>query len=419
VNTTVIIGAGLAGLSTACELVRRGKEVTVLEAGEDVAMDASYANGSMLTPSMADPWNAPGVHRHLVASIIDPRAALKLRLSALPSLLLWGLEFLRNSAPARHLAVTRAAYRLANYSVRATRELRERLSLDYGASTCGTMKLFHDGRALENALSLARTLEPHGLRFALLDREGAILAEPEVAAIGPKITGALLFPDDESGDAHQFCVALAALIESGSGQIRRGLAAMRIETRRRAAVGVDTPAGPVEATQVVVAAGVHSRSLTRRHGIDLAIRPAKGYSVTLDVSALARRPVIPVVDDTLHVAIVPMGDRLRIAGTAEFAGMNRTIRPERIESLHEALSATYPEVARRVDMRSAVPWAGLRPMSADGLPYLGETPVRGLYVNAGHGHLGWTMAVGSARLLADIVMGEPPAMDPRPHRVGR
>lgn len=415
----VVIGAGLIGLTTAHELLQRGKQVLILDAGEDVAQGASHANGSILTPSMADPWNSPGVQRHLLASLVDRRAALILRATALPSLWLWGLKFLRNSSPARHRAATLSSFQLADYSLRQTRALREQLSLEYGASTRGTIRLFRHDEALQRGLALVQMLAEHGLHFALLDRAATIEAEPQLAPIAGRIAGALRFPNDESGDAYRFCAALAARIEACGGRLRRGLAARGIQVRHGRVLGVESLDGLIEASEVIVACGVDSQELLHVQGIDLAIRPAKGYSLTFDVSSVSRCPQVPLVEDELHVALVPMGDRLRIAGTAEFAGMDRSVRPERIQNLIEALAATYPEVARQVELRTAVPWAGLRPMSCDGLPTVGPTRVRGLYVNAGHGHLGWTMAVGSARMLVDLMTGLVPAIDTSPYRVGR
>lgn len=415
----VIIGAGLAGLSVGQALLDRGCDVILLEARDAVASEASFANGAVLTPSMCEPWNGPGVHRHLAKSLFDPHAAMKLRWSAIPSLLAWGSTFLRNSTPARHFRSARAAFLLSDYSVAATRQLRTRLALEYGASTCGTIKLFRSRRAQERGLALARMLGELGLRHELLDRERAVQEEPELEDVAPRIVGALRFPDDESGDAHRFCVALADCIKRQGGRILLGTRASNIVTRGDAAVGVATADGVVEGTAIVIAAGVHSPGLARSCGVSLAIRPVKGYSLTMDLSRLDRRPALPVVDDDLHAAIVPMQQRLRIAGTAEFAGMDRGVHPGRIENLWRVLQATYPRIARVVDRNTAVAWAGLRPVSADGLPFIGGTPTRGLYVNAGHGHVGWTMAVGAGQLLADIVLGAPPKIDPIPYRAAR
>lgn len=415
----VIVGAGLAGLSAGYALIERGCDVVLLEAHAAVASEASFANGAILTPSMCDPWNGPGVHRHLAKSLFDPHAAMKLRWTAMPSLLSWGSVFLRNSTPARYSRATRAAFLLADYSVRATRRLRGRLALEYGASVCGTMKLLRSRRAQEQGLALARMLGELGLRHEVLDRERTVREEPELEEIAPQIAGALRFPDDECGDAHRFCIALADLIERQGGRIRPGTCASHIVTRGGAVVGVATPDGVVESTSVVIAAGAQSPQLSRSCGVSLAIRPVKGYSLTLDLSRFDRVPALPVVDDDLHAAIVPMQRRLRVAGTAEFAGMNRSVCPERIENLWRVLEATYPRVVREVDRASAEAWAGLRPVSADGLPFIGGTSIRGLYVNAGHGHLGWTMAVGSGQLLADIMRGSPPDIDPTPYLAAR
>lgn len=409
-----IIGAGLAGITTAYELARRGKEVTVYEMREGIARETSFANGSMLTSAMSDPWNAPGIHRHLAASLFDPRSPMKLRLRAVPSLFIWGLRFLRNSTPARHKAATTASYRLGCYSVERTRELRELLNLQYDAASRGSMKLFRDPQAMESSLAAARLLAPIGLRFELLDRDGAVASEPELASIRAQIAGAVRFPDDESGDALKFCEALGQCIAQQGGRVLTRAPVATIAIERGKAVGVMVADDLHRTDVVVVAAGNATPRLLRPLGLSLPIKPVKGYTVTFDISHLQHRPQIPIIDDASHAAVVPLGTRLRMAGTAEFAGMDTTLSPERIDILLGLLAGIYPQIAAQIDHARGQAWTALRPMSADGLPFIGPTRVPGLLVNAGHGHLGWTLAVGSAHLLADLIAGHRLAIDPAP-----
>lgn len=414
----VVVGAGLAGLSIAMELAGRGRRVCVLEAADDVATGASFANGGLLTPSMSDPWNAPGVHRHLMASLFDPHSAMKLRPKAVPSLIGWGLRFLSRSRPEAHRRATIACYRIADYSLAVMGELRERYGLSFEASSCGSLKLFRSPAGVEASLPAAELLAQQGMRFELLDRRATLLAEPQLAQIADQIEGSIFYPGDEKGDARLYCQALRAEIESAGGEIRLGTRVSRILGGAGAVQGVQTDRGVVLAPAVVVAAATASDRLTRGFGLRLHIRPAKGYSLTLEVDD-GPMPSLPVVDDALHAAITPWGSRLRIAGTAEFAGEDRRIDPARIENLVGLLDALYPQLSGRLRMQSAFPWCGLRPMSADGLPYVGAAPVRGLWVNSGHGHLGFTMAAGSARLLADLMDGRPPEIDPAPFALMR
>lgn len=414
-DQTIIIGGGLIGLATAQSLLERGKRVRVLEALGQPGGATSFANGGLLTPSMPEPWNAPGVARHLVASLTDPAAPMKMRPLALPGLVRWGMRFLHHSSLARYRHATEANFRLALLSVRLTRAWRERLALAYDGRASGALSLFRSGTSMQEQLAMSEHLRPLGLRFSRLDRVGTVALEPQLADIARDISGALHFPDDEVGDAHALCRALAASIVAGGGRIDTQQRASRIiiSQGRVQAVEVDGEAQP--ATCVIVAAGTGSARLLKEAGVRISIAPAKGYSLTLDFTGRATLPSLPVSDRARHVVLTPLGARLRIAGTAEFAGEDLRVRPERIAPLAAALREVYPRLAGAIDPASGAPWAGLRPVSADGLPFIGPTRVAGLHVNAGHGALGFTHAAGSGRLMADLLCGTPPALDPAPY----
>ena len=280
------------------------------------------------------------------------------------------------------------------------------------------MKIFRDARAMQGPLKLAEMLAPLGLEYAVLDADGAVAAEPALADVRREIACALRFPADEVGDAFQFCEALTARFEQGGGIVRRSTRVLGITVAAGRVAGLELADGPLRAARVVIAAGNGAAGLLRGPGVRLPIRPAKGYTLTFD-AAPAGSPRLAVVDDALHAAVVPVGTRLRIAGTAEFAGNDLTIRRERIENLAKLLQAMYPGVAARLDPAAGRPWTALRPMSADGVPFVGATRIPGLYVNAGHGHLGWTLAVGSSRLVADALDGRAPDLDPAPYAATR
>ena len=415
----IVIGGGLLGLSTAYELTARGERVSVVEAREGVGLEASFANGGMLTSSMADPWNSPGVFGPLISSPFNAHSALKLRIRAIPSLMGWGLRFVRNANPAQFRLATRANFLLARYSVQVTGEIRRQLEVSYEAAKVGSMKLFRDGNALEAGRTQAQDLASLGLAFEVLDVAGAIEAEPQLTPIRDQIAGALRFPNDESGDAHLFCRALSTAVRGRGASIRLGCPVRRILTERGRVTGVETEEGELRADRVVIAAGCQSTSLLRQLGMRLPVQPAKGYSITFARQDLSSSPGVPVVDDALHAAVVPLGRRLRVVGTAEFCGFDRRIRQDRVDNLLRMARAIYPRLAADLDPARAQIWAGLRPMSADGLPFIGPTRIEGLWLNTGHGHLGWTMAAGSARLLADRMLGQPPAIDPRPYEALR
>lgn len=411
---TIVIGAGLLGLTSAYYLLERGHAVTVLERRDGPGLETSFANAGMLTPSMADPWNAPGVHRNLLKWLGRDDAPMLLRWRALPSLAAWGLQFLRHSTPARFHANLRANHALARYSLAAIGELRAREHIEYDASTAGTMKVFRDARALEHSAAISAVLAADGLRCRRLDATGVVRAEPQLAAVAADIAGGLLYPDDESGDAHRFCSALAALLQRRGAVLRYGDEVCGLLLRSGRIGGVRLRDGVVSAEHVVVAAGSHSPDLLRDSGVRLPVKPVKGYSLTLATQGV-ELPGMPVVDDALHAAVTPLGNRLRIAGTAEFAGFDRSIAPGRTANLLDLFARIYPRLSAGVASQRFEAWAGLRPVSPDGVPAIGATRLPGLYLNTGHGHLGWTMAAGSGKLLADLLTGNRADVDPAPY----
>lgn len=415
----VVVGGGLVGLSSAYVLAERGHEVMLLESREAVAQETSFANGGMLTASMSDPWNGPGVGRHLLSSLFGSGSAMKLHLHAVPSLMTWGLQFLKNSTPTRHRYACEANYHLARYSIEQTGRLREKLQLDYDASTQGTIKLFRDEQALQSSLQVAQHLEALGLNYSRLNTEQTLAVEPALSPIRNEIVGALHFPGDESGNAYQFCQALLAAFRNAGGRVEFARRVERLVMNNHSASVLTGEGRAYQADAIVIAAGNGSVPLLTPIGIRLAIAPAKGYSVTMAADDLSGRPKIPVIDDALHAAVVPLGSQLRLVGTAEFDGFNPAINPRRIDNLYALLRAVYPELYAQADRKSALNWAGFRPMSADGRPFIGPSAVKGLCINTGHGHLGWTKAVGSACLLADQIENRPPAISIEPFRIHR
>jgi D-amino-acid dehydrogenase len=410
----IVIGGGLIGVTTAYELQSRGLSTTLVEARSGVGLETSYANGGMLTPSMADPWNAPGAFGQLIRSIADPKAPVKVRLSSFPASLGWGLKFLRNANAQHYEYATCANFHLAKYSLERTRAIFEDLNLDYCAADLGTMKVFRSAAAMVGPVAHAKRLAPLGLRYQLLDAEDALRLEPALRPVGDSIAGALYFPEDGAGDAHLFCNALLSAFEELGGKTCLNEPVSGFIEDGDKVRGIRVEKGRLEADVVVVAAGPWSTKLARYVGVRLPIQPVKGYSLTFRLPP-ATGPAIPIVDDALHAAIVPIGDRLRVAGTAEIAGEDRYLNPVRIENLFELLKLVYPDIARQLDPTQGIGWTGLRPMSADGLPFVGATGPTGLYVNAGHGHLGWTCAMGSAALVVDRIMGEASAIDFQPY----
>ncbi len=412
--TTLVVGAGLLGLCTAKSLLARGERLRVLEAREGVALETSFANGGMLTPSLPEPWNDPGVHRHLAASLFDPKSAMKLHLRAVPSLFFWGIRFLRNSAPSRYFRACEDNFRLASYSLAQTQAVTRELNLRYSQGSGGTLSVFRNERDLNAKKAVADRLAALGMRYSLLDSAGVVALEPSLGDVGRKLVAGIHFRDDEFGDAQIFCVALAGALMAAGVSIDTGMQVSEIVRSNGHVTGVRVGNELIHADRVVLAAGPDSRRLLKSLAISLPVQPAKGYSVTIDVSGIAGTPRIPVLDDSMHAGVTPLDHRLRLVGTAEFTGFRKQIDQIRVDNLFDLLGALFPSIDARIDRRKTLPWAGLRPMSADGKPIIGHTPVAGLYLNTGHGHLGWSMAMGSAELLADLMQGLTPAIDPAP-----
>ncbi len=413
---TLIIGGGLIGVTTLHELAARGREVVLLEARDGLAEGASQANGGMATPSMPEPWNSPGVWRHLAASLFDPYAAMKLRFKAIPGLAFWGLQFLHGAQPRLHHAAAVANFALARYSLDRIRALTEQFGLDYDGADCGTMKIFESREAMTEPRRQAELLHSLGQPFEDLDTDGAIAHEPLLASVRERIAGALFFPADRVGDARKFTLQVAEHARRAGGDVRCGAGASELICERNRVTGVKLNTGEeMRADDIVVATGVDAPALTGPLGVRPPIQPAKGYSLTLTPPAGAVLPGLPVLDDAMHAAVVPLGERIRLVGTAEFAGADRTLRETRIDNLYRLFQRLLPDLAAQTPLSEGAPWTGLRPMSADGPPFIGPTKVGGLWLNCGHGHLGWTMSAGSASLLADQMEGVATAIDPSPY----
>lgn len=411
----LVIGSGLLGVSSAHALARQGCEVTVVDRAAGAAQGTSYANAGMLTPSMADPWNSPGIFWHLLQWLGREDAPFLLRPRALPAMLGWGLSFIAHSSPARQRASMQHNLRLAAYSIETLRELRTSLKLAYDERSRGTIKVFSGRKAFDAAAKRNATLAELGLDVRALSAAQAVELEPALAPVAARLVGAIYCPGDESGDACAFTRALAEHARDAGVTFAFNTEVTGFEFAGGRVSAALSAGGRHEADRFVVAAGSWSAPLMRHVGVALPVRPVKGYSITVPIRAWTGAPQMPVIDDALHAAATPLGSRLRVAGTAEIAGYDLALTPARIDNLFTLLLGLFPSYAPLLDRNNAEPWAGLRPMSPDGLPRIGQLGPENLFVNTGHGHLGWTLAAGSGQLLADLICGKPPAIAAAPY----
>ena len=400
----IVVGAGLLGLTTAYFLRRHGAEVEIIERQAGPGLETSFANGGMLHASQANPWNEPGVLWQALRMLGREDAALLIRPRALPRMLGWAWTFFRNSSLPRYLANVEKNARLADYSLKMLAEHIAPLALAFERADRGTLKIYRTQGELDTASRFAERCRAFEVRYKLLSSAEIVALEPALAPIAAALSGGIHFPDDVSGDALRFCRALAEQCESAGVSFRFEARAQQVLSAGGAVSGLMVDGEMLRADAVVLAAASHTPALAAGAGLKVPVQPVKGYSLTVPMADWRVQPQVPVIDEHFHAAVCPLGAQLRVAGTAEFAGFDTTLTASRINNLYALIHGIYPAESRHIDRRACVEWTGLRPMSPDGVGIMGRTAVKGLYLNTGHGHLGWTMAPGAGKLVADDIM---------------
>jgi D-amino-acid dehydrogenase len=406
----IVIGAGVVGSTTALTLAERGLEVTLIERHGEPAAETSHANGGGITPGHAEPWNSPGIIRRLLTRSGEGEP-FRIRPGALPGLSGWGLRFLANSRPGRYYFNARANTRLAVYSGHCLKALRERYELNYHQYTDGSLELYFSQAELDHALELRRRIGDPGVEIHLLGVREAVALEPALEPIAARLVGAMQLPLHESGDACEFSTEMVRCARSLGARVLFDTEVATINRNNDRIIGVQTDKETIHADAVVLAAGCASPSLARPLGLRLPIYPVKGYSATLELDQVELAPTMPLLDLEQRIVTARYDRRLRMAGLADFEGHDRSIRPERIARLLDSAATLLPALADEIHSGKAEPWAGLRPMTPKGPPMLGPTRISGLYLNTGHGSMGWTQAAGSAEVVADLLTGKAPAID--------
>jgi D-amino-acid dehydrogenase len=409
----MVLGAGLTGVTTAWYLARAGFQVTVLERRPAAGLETSFANGGQISISHPEPWANPRAPLQILRWLGRADAPLLFRPRADWAQWRWGLRFLRECLPSRARANTAAIANLAAYSRECLLDLRRELDLAYDQQSAGILHLFFSRKDLDHGRARVEMLARHGIPARLLDPAQCLALEPALTPLATRLQGGLHGLADESGDAHRFTQALAARCEAAGVRFLYNTRVDAIDHRAGHANGVAVrdPAGRtgmLSADAYVLCAGPHSPRLAAGWGEDLPIYPVKGYSVTVPVADPARAPHLSLTDETRRVVCSRLGNRLRVAGTAELDGYNLDPNPVRSGAILRWLEDTLPGAG---DSTRAEHWCGLRPATPGNLPLIGASRLANLHLNTGHGTLGWTLACGSAAALADLLAGRPPVPD--------
>jgi len=402
----LVLGSGVVGTASAYYLARAGFQVVVVDRQPAVAMETSFANAGQVSPGYASPWAAPGVPLKAMKWLLQRHAPLAIKLTGDVDQYLWMAQMLRNCTAARYAVNKERMVRLSEYSRDCLDELRAETGITYEGRQLGTTQLFRTQAQLDAAAKDIAVLQRSGVPYELLDRAGIARVEPALAKVSHKLSGALRLPNDQTGDCQMFTSRLAEMAVALGVEFRFEQNIQRLDYAgdRLAGVWID---GKLEtADRYVLALGSYSPQMLKPLlGIRAPVYPLKGYSLTVPISDPAMAPQSTVLDETYKVAITRFDQRIRVGGMAEIAGHDLSLNPRRRETLEMVVGDLYPQGG---DPSDAVFWSGLRPATPDGTPIIGATPYRNLFLNTGHGTLGWTMACGSGRVLADLLGSKRP-----------
>lgn len=405
----MVLGSGVIGLTSAWYLSQAGHQVTVIDRQARSAEETSFANAGQISYGYSSPWAAPGIPSKALKWLMQQHSPLVVNPSCSMAMYLWAMEMLKNCSEQRYLLNKSRMLRLANYSRQCLMELRRTHPFDYEGRQKGTLQLFRHVKQVEAIQKDMNLLRDSGTQFALLNTNDCIRTEPSLALVKDKIVAGLHLPNDETGDCYKFCQQLTELAIKSGVEFKFNVHVNKLLTNNNNIIAVDTCSGQLKADAYVVALGSYSADLLKPIGVNLPVYPVKGYSLTLPLVNAEFAPVSTVMDETYKVAITRFNNRIRVAGTAELAGFNLNLSEKRKATIAMVVQDLFPQAG---DISKAEFWTGLRPMTPDGTPVVGKTKISNLYTNTGHGTLGWTMACGSGKLLADIISGVKSDIDP-------
>ncbi len=401
----LVLGSGVIGTTSAWYLRQAGFDVTVVDRQPGPALETSFANAGQLSFGYTSPWAAPGVPFKAIKWLFEEHAPLAIRPTADMAQYRWLWQMLRNCTSARYAVNKARMVRVSDYSRDCINELRAATRIGYEGRQLGTTQLFRTQQQLDAAAQDIEVLREYGVPYEVLDRQGIARVEPALAGKTEMLVGALRLPEDQTGDCQLFTRKLAALAEAAGVEFRfdQDIASIQRDGDRITGVRIN---GQLEtADHYVVALGSYSPQLLAPLGMQLPVYPLKGYSLTLPITNAAMAPNSTILDESYKIAITRFADRIRVGGMAEVAGFDLSLEPRRRATLEKVVKDLYPDGG---DLSQASFWTGLRPATPDGTPVIGATPYRNLFLNTGHGTLGWTMAAGSGRYLADLMSGKQP-----------
>ncbi len=402
----IVLGSGVVGVTTAYYLAKAGHDVTVIDRQPGPALETSFANAGQISPGYASPWAAPGIPLKAFKWLFQRHAPLAIQPDGSLFQLQWMWEMYKNCDADRYAVNKERMVRLAEYSRDCIRALRAETGIAYEGRQQGTLQLFRTQAQFDGAAKDIEVLKQAGVAFEVLGREQLAQAEPALGNVREKLVGGLRLPNDETGDCQLFTTRLARMARDLGVRFHFDTAIERLDIANGQVAGVQTDKGRVTADRYVLALGSYSRLLLQDQ-FRVPVYPLKGYSITVPIVDAAKAPVSTILDETYKIAVTRFDDRIRVGGMAEIAGYSKVLNPRRRETLELVVNDLFPGGG---DVARATFWTGLRPMTPDSTPIVGATPLNNLFLNTGHGTLGWTMACGSASVIADLVSGKVPAI---------
>ncbi len=403
-----ILGSGVIGTTAAYYLALDGHEVTVVDRQPGPARETSFANAGEISPGYSAPWAGPGVPLKAIKWLLMHHSPLVIKPMLDAAMWRWGAQMLRNCTQARYRINKARMLRLAEYSRDCIKQLRADTGIRYDERTQGTLQLFRTQQQLDATAKDIEILQQSGVPYQVLDRAGYLQYEPALAQVQHKFVGALRLPGDETGDCFLFTHRLADLARARGVTFRFGVTIDRLHSDGRQITQVDTDQGPLHADRYLLALGSYSTAALAQVGLEIPLYPVKGFSITVPITDATQAPESTIMDETYKVAVTRLGDRIRVGGTAQLSGFDLRLDPGRRRTLEFVVTDLFP---RGGDVARAEFWTGLRPMTPDGTPIVGPTRLSNLWLATGHGTLGWTMAAGTGRLLADWLAGRTPDID--------